>query len=486
MTKRAPKTKTTAAVSDGLMNVVTGSGTGADKTAHDFYAYPAHVSDFEAINAYRSSGLCRKIHDLPPMEMTREWRSWQADDTQIERIEAEEKRLGLRDKAREALKLARLTGGALIVMGLPGAPSREVTQPSRLRYIHVFPKQSVGLGPTERDIASPYFGTPKYFEVEGVRLHPSRVVPVIANKPPQEAALNGDFWGEPLMVSIGRALKNCDATQNNIAALVPEAKTDIIGIPGLTTMLMNAEYEAALTKRMAVTALFKSVHNATLIDSAVQGGVGETWDTRQLSFGGLPDIQRSFNVVLAAVSDIPYTRLFGESPGGLQTSGDNEQRDFERMIKGKQDVELRPVLERIDPHLIYTALGTVPPSVHWRFSPLSTMNEKEAADVDSKNAQTWKTLVDGGLIPSEVAMAGVKNQLIESGRFPGIEAAYERADAGLDIEPLDDPGDESDLSDALTQVERDALIERIANGPNDGTTLSEKVRRLWDYLTGKK
>lgn len=435
MTKRATKTNPVA-VNDGLMNVVTGSGTGADKSAYDRYGFAGLVSDHEAINAYRSSGLARKIHDLPPFEMTREWRSWQADANQIEKLEAEENRLSVRDKYREALILARLTGGALIVMGLSGSSSQAVRGPSKLRYIHVFPKQSVGLGPLDRDIESPNFGNPSHYEIQGVKIHPSRCIPVIANKVPSDTFLGGSFWGDPLLMSLGRAMKNCDATQNNIAALVPEAKTDIIGIPGLTTLLMNAEYESALTKRMAVTALFKSVHNATLIDSAVQGGVGETWEQRQLSFGGLPEIQRTFNVLLSAVSDIPYTRLFGESPGGLNTSGDNEQRDFERMIRSKQDVELRPILERMDPHLIATALNTVPASVHWRFSPLSVLNEKEAAEVDSKNATTWKTLVDAAIVPSEVAYSVVKNQLIESGRNGGAEAAYEEYERGLSVEEL--------------------------------------------------
>lgn len=487
MTKRAPKTNPVA-VNDGLMNVVTGSGTGADKTTYDRYTGGGLVLDHEAINAYRTSGLARKVHDLPPFEMTREWRSWQAEATQVERLENEEKRLGLRDKYREALILARLTGGALIVMGLSGSSESAARVPSKLRYVHVFPKQSVALGPIDKDIESDNFGNPSHYEVNGVKLHPSRCIPVISNKVPSETFMGGSFWGDPLLTALGRAMKNCDATQNNIAALVPEAKTDIIGIPGLTTLLMNAEYESALTKRMAVTALFKSVHNATLIDSAVQGGAGETWEQRTLSFGGLPDIQRTFNVLLAAVSDIPYTRLFGESPGGLQTSGDNEQRDFERMIRSKQDVELRPILERIDPHLISTALNSVPASVHWRFAPLSTMNEKEAAEVDSKNATTWKTLVDAAIVPSEVAYAAVKNNLIETGRYGGVEAAYEDYERGLDVDELvPEIEAQTPVADALTDEEFDELARQVADDMSGGNTDGKtKVQRLMAWLRGEK
>lgn len=486
MTKR--DLKTSVSLSDGLINCVTGAGTAADKLSYAFYGV-RFITAQEVDASYRTSGLSRKVHDLPPSEMTREWRLWQADIDDVTKIEREEKRLKLRDKAREALLLARMHGGALIVMGLAGSPNRDVRAPSRIRYVHVFNKESVSLGEIDTDMESPYFGEPSYYEVNSVRVHPSRCIPVVGQKIPRGSATDSvSFWGDPLLMCIEAALKNADSTAQNIAAMVQEAKLDVIGIPGLTNNLMSREYEQALMKRMMSVGLFKSAYNTTVVDSAVKGGEGETFETKQLSFAGLPDVQKSFNITLSAVVDIPYTRLFGESAGGLNSSGQNEQRDFERMIRAKQDTELRPILERMDEHLIMTALDSVPDDVNWRFAPLSTMTETESADVDHKNAQTWKVLADTGAVPTEVIFEGIKSQLIESGRHSGVEAAYADASADLEVDELEEPEtDPTVVVDRFTDDEFAEVARKIADDMDGGkTTGKTKVDRLMAWLRGEK
>ena len=98
MTKR--DLKTSVSLSDGLINCVTGAGTGMDKSSYNFYAV-RFITSQEVNASYRTSGLSRKIHDLPPSEMTREWRLWQAEMSDVTKVEREERRLKLRDKGRE-------------------------------------------------------------------------------------------------------------------------------------------------------------------------------------------------------------------------------------------------------------------------------------------------------------------------------------------------------------------------------------------------
>jgi phage-related protein (TIGR01555 family) len=99
---------------DRLANIMTGAGTSNDARSHNFHVL--NRLTYQQIEAsYRSSWLMRNAVDIPPYDMTRAWRDWQADDDQIEIIEAEERRLGLREKVRKALILGRLGGGALIL-----------------------------------------------------------------------------------------------------------------------------------------------------------------------------------------------------------------------------------------------------------------------------------------------------------------------------------------------------------------------------------
>ena len=473
-------------INDGLMNVISGAGTAADKSTHSRYNL-TYLDQYQIEASYRTSGLSRKIHDIVPYEETREWRNWQADETDIEGLEAYERRLQIRDRVRDARVAARLYGGAALILGLPGnsaSPAPTRVGLNALRYVLAVSRHQITLGPISNDLNSPDFGHPEHYELNGVRIHPSRVIPVIGQKLPLGATDSSGFWGDPLLMSLEMQLKNADGAQQNIAALLNEAKVDTITIPGLTNSLATTEYEALLSKRLQVAALFQSVFNIRLIDGApMAGSEGEKWETRQLSFTGLPDVQRSFNVALAGAADIPYSRLFGESPGGLNSSGKNEQRDFERMVKAKQNVELRPVLDRLDDYLIPSALGTRPADVYWAFAPLSTMDEVEASEVDKRNAETIKTYVDAGVMPTEVAAEVTKNRLIETGRFPGIEKAYNEAGEALEIEPLDDPDGTQGVIDKLSVAERDKIAALVAAADDDKR--EGVVKRLWKYLSGE-
>ncbi len=57
---------------------------------------------------------------------------------------------------------------------------------------------------------------------------------------------------------------------------------------------------------------------------------------------------RTFLQVAAGAADIPVTRLLGQSPAGLSATGDSDTRNYYDMIAARQELDLRPQLERLD------------------------------------------------------------------------------------------------------------------------------------------
>jgi phage-related protein (TIGR01555 family) len=459
MTK--PVYRIPARMSDGLANIVSGQGTAADKSSYARYGY-SYITPDQVEAAYRTSGLCRKIHDVPPYEMTREGRNWQADTTEITELEETERRLNVWGKIRAALTTARLFGGSALLLGLPGAASSPAPPPAKdaLKYIVMVSRSQLRVGPLDMDVLSDGFGEPLYYEMVSngrtVTIHPSRVIPFVGQPLPAGAMGYGTdgFWGDPLLMSIEAALKNVDSTNANVASLVHELKIDTIGIPGLTSSFENAEYEAALSKRLMVAKLFQSQFNVKLIDAAVtSGGDGETWETRQLAMTGYPDLMRAFQVFIAGVTDIPYTRLFGESPGGLNATGDGQQTDFNRMIRAKQKVELRPPLERLDEYLIPSVLGSRPSDVYWTFAPLEEADPEAESTIEKTYAETIQIYANSGAVPADVIPAMAKGRLIESGAWPGIETAYAESKRLASVEDI--PEDGADDPNALVETATD-------------------------------
>jgi Protein of unknown function (DUF1073) len=200
-----------------------------------------------------------------------------------------------------------------------------------------------------------------------------------------------------------------------IASLVQEAKIDVIKIPNLSERLSTKEYADKLAQRMTYANVIKSMNNALLIDAA------EEWQRISTSFAALPDILQNYLICAAGAADIPATRLIGQSPRGLNATGEHDTRNYYDKIKSEQNTVLRPALGLLDEVLIRSALGSRPEEIFYDWRSLWQMTETELADLAKKKADTFQIDVSTALIDSNALRIGRENQLIEDGTYPGLE-----------------------------------------------------------------
>ena len=106
----------TGAVRDSLSNLAASLGAGKDKAAGDgFMLVDLDRGQIEAM--VRGDWLARKVVDIVPYDMVREWRAWSGHRADVVRVEAAERRLGLRKAVQRALTLGRLYGGGALIIG---------------------------------------------------------------------------------------------------------------------------------------------------------------------------------------------------------------------------------------------------------------------------------------------------------------------------------------------------------------------------------
>lgn len=462
------------AIRDRLTNVMSGMGTTADKSVFARYAFMPLTGE-QAEAGYRTSWLIRKIVDIPPLDMTRNWRDWQANADDIQKLEAEEKRLQLKMKCQRALVLARLYGGSGLILGTndadPMQPLRpDATKAGGLTYVHVLSRWQLSHGEMIMDPASPWFGQPEYFEItanqaqNNVRLHPSRVIAFIGQKAPEGGFYSSMswFWGDPIMQSVGEAVKNADLAQSGFAALIDRAAVDVLKLKDLMSIVGTPEGEKKIGDRLAAFGLGKSTYRAAVLD------MEDDWNQLQVNWSGIPAVMDSFVLLVAGAADIPMTRLLGQSPKGLQSTGDGEERDYQSMIKARQDELLAPALDRVDPLLIPSALGSHPSDIYYEFGPLQQESEKDGATIEYQYAQAFKMRADTGMLPDSALAAIEKNRMVESGRYPGSETAFEEAEAAIAADPTLDP-----LNPA-----NEANVPAIETTPPAGPQLPKQPRRL--------
>ena len=95
---------------------------------------------------------------------------------------------------------------------------------------------------------------------------------------------------------------------------------------------------------------------------------------------------------------------------------------------------MTPAMYRMDEAIIRSALGARPPEVHYIWSSLWQISDKERADIGKTNAETIKTLNDTGLFPPEALANSGANMLVENSIMPGLEQAIEEAGGLPDYE----------------------------------------------------
>jgi phage-related protein (TIGR01555 family) len=413
-----------------------------------------------AIAAYLSSGMMRKVVNIPANDRVREWRDWQADKEQIELLEAEEKRLALIAKVKFAEVLRGIGGGALILI-TPGDHSQPLN-PATLRKgglvaINVASRWQIRATDFVKDLASPDYGMPTVFKVESggkgpsTAIHPSRVICFRGDPLPAGAWVSDEdaFWGDSRLVRVLSEVSKSDNASLWFAELVKKAKLLRFGVSNLTDYNQDD-----LNARVALIASGENSINATIYNLPTKDGQGsevggEKIDDYQVTWTGIPAMQDMFDQRIAAVADIPFTRLMGRSPAGMNATGAYDDQNWSKAVSSGQQLETRPCLEQLDPLLIRSAGVADPSKVTWKWAPLWAPTEAEEATTFKTTMEAVTALQNTGTIPDEAMARGVQNLMSEREWVPGLDQALalipEDERFGLVSKPPAD-GDDTDPS----------------------------------------
>lgn len=422
-------------VADGLSNVVSSIGTPKDKAAN--YAWTINPITRDQIDAtYAHDWLSRKIVDIPPKDMTREWREWESDKKEdIYRVERE---FLIQSKVKKALTLARLYGGAAILIGDGAADPEKPLDLDRfpaggIKYLHVFSLNDLTTEGNDliTDISDPDYGLPKFYTVtprgdnvralgNQLKIHRSRFAIFTGVAAPESykvSSVAGGFgWGMPVFDIIKNAVLNVNASAANAAALTEQANIDVIKDPELHLKLSDPEAESRFIRRFTLANTLKSNLNTLLL------GGGEEFTRAQISFGGLPDLIRTHIDIASGAADIPIIRLFGQSPSGFST-GKEDLRNYYDMLRSTQTTDvsdqLSPLDEVVKRHVYGPNFDENEVTYQWK--PLWALSEADKAGIDKLKADTTAVYISTNLFAPEELRPAVIDQLVEDGTYPTLD-----------------------------------------------------------------
>jgi len=415
---------------DGWNNILTGLGQAkydkrlASTPDRPIFTYP------ELLEVYRVDAIAARFIDLLPDEMTREWcdiligKDQQAQDD----LKARTEELAFQSEFNWAMKMARLTGGSVILLGVNDG-QEDLTQPLNednivsFDWINVFDMREVWPARYYDHPLSPKFGQVEIYQLmphstaynnllgpDGKELksipnmlliHESRLLRFDGVRLARWQQLQNHGWGDSVLVRTIEAFRDFDTTWGNVSALLHDFSLNVYKIQGLAELVMSNQDEV-VKKRMELIELQKSVLRAVLIDNE------EEFERKPTPFTQLPELLDRFANRLAAITSTPVTLLFGQAPAGLNATGEQDGAWWNNNVKAQQTNYLQPKLEKAVRLLLKTqngpAGGMEPDNWTIKFRPLVQMTEQQIVDLRAKQAQTDNTYVTIGVLdPDEVA-----------------------------------------------------------------------------------
>lgn len=419
-----------AATADSFVNFAAKLGIGADNLmSQGTYGYNPITRNRLLLEwIHRGSWLGGVAVDLVADDMTRAGIDFKCEmspeDTGV--LERVAQSQGIWETINAVIKWGRLYGGSLGVLLVDGQDLR-----TPLRMDTVGPGQFKGLialdrwmvEPSLEDLVTdfgPHLGLPKYYRVtaaapalKGQAIHYSRVAfRMVGVQLPYQQQLTENMWGISVLERLYDRMVAFDSASTGVAQLIFKSFLRTLSIEGLREIVAagGAPMEG-LMNFVEVMRRYQSIEGITLIDSTDKFEVQGTQ-----AFSGLGDALNQVGQQLSGALQIPLVRLFGQSPAGLNSTGESDLRTFYDHIRQQQRRHLLDGVTKTYKLLAQSSVVQLPPDFGVDFRSLWDLDDVQKADVAGKVGDAVEKAVDGGLIGRQTAL----KELRQSSRITGV------------------------------------------------------------------
>ncbi len=477
---------------DGWANVLSNLGTTFDKRKHTHIKPAQRFSRMELLELYRGDDVCATLVDLPAREMTRKWIDFQCDDDDdgtaksavLDALDGIDS-LNARRKTFDALRWSRLMGGAAIIVGAndgqdPIMPL-DLDNVASVDFLTTLDRYDLVPWTYYQDPYAPKFGEVELWQIQQIfsagnapapastgtlrLVHESRVIRFDGVRFQPRDMLYNNGWGDSIFVKVYDTIRDFGSFWSSLLYIAQDNTQSIFRMKNLKEKLAANGGKALIEQRMQMVEMSRSVARAILLDAGtgLAGDSGESFERQQLTFSGMDAMVDRISQRLAQAMRMPVTLMMGQSPAGLNATGDSDVRWWYDNISCDQEETLKPALMKLVRILLRSKTGPTagvePEKWSITFHPLWQMSDSEKADVRLKTSQADALDITNLVLdPSEVAMS----------RFGGHEYStttqLDRV-ARAKMEEVSDAQHEAKVAgaNAATEVAKNPPSEKGAN-----------------------
>ncbi len=366
---------------DGFQSQNLGFGTPEDKAVSDWkYAAEGRLDWRTLDSLLASNGLARRIVDHPVNEATREWLSWTVDRKVADKISALIEERNLIQIISKAARTARGRRGGVVVLDVDdGQPVDSPVEKNRIRdAIPRFVVDARRAIPV--DYRDPWTPVTHYDITTSnyTRYHTDRLLVFDGLDSGDENRLSNYGWGESIIDILWEALRNYCTDYGMGSSILKDQ----------SVMVFKTEDFAEKVKKGGAKWAIKQARARRKLISAVQAllmGKEEEFEYVNRNVSGIADIIHLAKEFLCAMTGIPHSELFGESPGAsLGEGGAYQSRSFYNMVRMLQRDTLSPQIRK---YMTYLAIAhKLPQEISFQWRSLWQLTPKEKSEVYEKTA----------------------------------------------------------------------------------------------------
>lgn len=418
MARRHRKRRTT---NDAFSNTAARLGYGTtDLTQATQYVANRMTEEAQTLtNLYRGNWIVSNVCEIVPQDIIRKWFEVRTAEQDTDILDNIFRRTQLSSKLREGLVWGRLYGGAAGIILIKGHD--DLSQPLNLKTI--LPGSFLGLYIVDRwtgvyptlecvkNPSDPDFGTPEYYNVifneqgSTIRVHHSRVVPFYGRQLPLVEKIANQYWGESEIEAIYDEIVSRDNMAANITALTFKANVEVRKVDGAQQLLGTGASQAKemFWNSLTAQAILRSSQGIEIVDKNTDV------QNEQYTFAGLGDVYDRKMMDVSGASRIPVTKLFGRSAAGMNSTGENDLKNYYDYIDGVREVSLRPVLEKLMPVICMSAWGEIPKDLKIVFPPMETPDEEKTARICKDKVEAVIETYQSNLIDKATALRELRD-----------------------------------------------------------------------------
>ena len=273
---------------------------------------------------------------------------------------------------------------------------------------------------------------PQQWFVNGLETHATRLLTGHLRPVPDILKPAYAFGGLALTQMAKAYVENWLRTRQSVADIVWRYTVNVL-LTDLQTLLQSAgDSENILARVQALNALANN--NGALVLNK------DTEDFKNISapLAGLHELQAQAQEHQAAPGRIPFVKLFGFTPAGLNASSDGEIRTFYDTVHGCQTTLFNPVIRSVLDFAQLAEYGEVDPEIAFVYRPLWQLDAERKSALQKTRADTHAIYLTEGVISAEEVREALSHD--DESPYAGLDLD-QPGQAGSDIEneSEDDP-----------------------------------------------